>query len=58
VLICSKCGKVIASTQPEVHYGICASCGVNDRHYTLANFTASRKKELDKTVERVKNDNT
>ena len=26
MLICSKCGKVIANTNPIVIYGVCASC--------------------------------
>ena len=28
MLICSECGKVIANTNPSVHYGICSSCPI------------------------------
>lgn len=28
MLICSECGKIIANTNPSVHYGICASCPI------------------------------
>ena len=31
MLICSECGKVIANTNPSVHYGICSSCPIPHR---------------------------
>jgi hypothetical protein len=32
MLICKYCGKVIANTNPVVHYGLCADCGRMPRH--------------------------
>ena len=26
MLICSECGKIIANTNSNIHYGICSSC--------------------------------
>ena len=29
MLICKTCKKVIANTNPKVHYGLCAVCSTN-----------------------------
>ncbi|GEM_PF-5999159 len=54
MLICSRCGKVIANTQPELHYGICAGCGVNANGHTLANYVKDRQRELEMTIDVLK----
>ena len=30
MLLCRKCGKVIADCSPEVHHAICAACGFDE----------------------------
>jgi hypothetical protein len=30
MLICSNCGKIIANTNPNIHYGLCGSCPLPD----------------------------